>query len=627
MSIASEIAKMAASAKSESRHMATVLRTDQDGTVWVSIAGGADETFLHGSNVEMRPGDQVEVTIAYGRATATGNVTSPSVGMRSVREAVQPAAESATRALEASEAAAELAREAGEAAAATDQHFWSRSTDPDQDGAGTGAFVTDDEQAAFLAAAAQGFPDLGDGTGNTKPWHNILMNSLGILLRSGLYDLASLTRSGIAFYDGEGNAASNVLASFGATGSQLGRDGEARLEMNYNNLALVDMNGDTFFKVEDLRGRDGYATVMETHDTGGLQFFDTAFVAQNIISCMVGGQSVGFRYSTQGSVTTVTLDEATVLPVTVTYRTSSEMAKGFTFGRRNANGSVGAYSLVQGEGGTASGRSSSAFGNSTASGKFSHAEGSFTHASGYNSHAEGQDAIASGQASHAEGHYSQASSWGSHAEGIFAKAVGSGSHAQGISTIALGESQTVIGRYNSVDQNDRYALIIGNGGEYDDAFVDPDNPGYDYDDDSTHSNALTVDWHGNVECQGTVNGVDLSEVGAVETAAAASVSVPTGANTDMRSISLGAGVWAVTGRGQFASNQTGRRAVKLSTTSEESGNVPSTLSILPVSGGNTQVSTTRVFALQSASTVYLVGWQNSGAALACYGEIEATRIG
>ena len=33
MSIASEIAKMAASAKSESRHMATVLRTDQDGTV------------------------------------------------------------------------------------------------------------------------------------------------------------------------------------------------------------------------------------------------------------------------------------------------------------------------------------------------------------------------------------------------------------------------------------------------------------------------------------------------------------------------------------------------------------------------------------------------------------------
>ena len=514
--------------------------------------------------------------------------------------------------------------EADAIAKAVNQHFWSRSTDPESDGAGTGAFVTDDEQAAFLAAAAQGFPDLGDGTGDTKPWHNILMNSLGILLRSGLYDLASLTRSGIAFYDGEGNAASNVLASFGATGSQLGRDGEARLEMNYNNLALVDMNGNTFFKVEDLRGRDGYATVTETHDTGGRQFFDTAFVAQNIISCMVDGQSVGFRYSTQGSVTTVTLDEAAVLPVTVTYRTSSEMAKGFTFGRRNANGSVGAYSLVQGEGGTASGRSSSAFGNSTASGKFSHAEGSLTHASGYNSHAEGQDAIASGQASHAEGHYSQASGWGSHAEGIFAKAVGSGSHAQGTSTIALGESQTVIGRYNSVDQNDRYAFVIGNGGEYDDAFVDPDNPDYDYDDEYTHSNALTVDWDGNVAC-GEVNGLALQSMGEmVEESGTATVATSTNANVVSKQ--LQPGTWLVNARLQYPSNATGRRAAKLSTTSADSGNVISSDVRNAVSGGTTQVQTERVFAFDTATTIHLIAWQDSGSALTCSGQIQAVRI-
>jgi hypothetical protein len=82
----------------------------------------------------------------------------------------------------------------------------------------------------------------------------------------------------------------------------------------------------------------------------------------------------------------------------------------------------------------------------------------------------------------------------------------------------------------------------------------------------------------------------------------------------------------VCGKVEFPSNATGRRAVKLSTTSQESGNVMSTVSHDAASSGTTQMSTSRCFALSSAATVYLVAWQNSGSSLACTGDIEATRI-
>lgn len=296
--------------------------------------------------------------------------------------------------------------------------------------------------------------------------------------------------------------------------------------------------------------------------------------------------------------------ESDAIPTVVSFGNASVRASGGKL-------EITADGVAEGYDTAASGLGSHAEGfTSVAEGTYSHAEGNASYATGDASHAEGDGATASGDVSHAEGTGTEASGQYSHAEGRNTHATGQSSHAQNYGTIAASVAQTALGKYNVEDENGLYAVIVGNGTA-----------------GRNRSNALTVDWSGNVECQGTVNGVDLSEVGTVETAAAASVSVPTGSNTDMRSISLGAGVWAVTGRAQFANNQTGRRAVKLSTTSQESGNVPSTLSVNPVSGGTTQVSTTRIFSLQSASTVYLVGWQNSGGALACYGEIEATRIG
>lgn len=133
------------------------------------------------------------------------------------------------------------------------------------------------------------------------------------------------------------------------------------------------------------------------------------------------------------------------------------------------------------------------------SGTYSHAEGYQTTSSGDDSHAEGYYAFTQGMGSHAEGNYTRAVGNFSHAEGTEAYALGHSSHAGGFYTKATRKAQTVIGRYNEEDtqgtdgtEYGKYAFIIGNGS------------------DSSHrSNALAVNWNGDVECE-TINGINIT---------------------------------------------------------------------------------------------------------------------
>ena len=120
--------------------------------------------------------------------------------------------------------------------------------------------------------------------------------------------------------------------------------------------------------------------------------------------------------------------------------------------------------------------------------------------------------LATGQHSFAQGTMVQATGNYSHAEGDSSKAIGNASHSQNSSTIAQGMSQTAIGKFNIAQgtadsiANSDYAFIIGNGTA---------NTG--------RSNALTVDWSGNVNIASgakyKINGTALaaSDVGAVPT--------------------------------------------------------------------------------------------------------------
>lgn len=122
----------------------------------------------------------------------------------------------------------------------------------------------------------------------------------------------------------------------------------------------------------------------------------------------------------------------------------------------------------------------------SAIGNYSHAEGYHATASGFTSHAEGHTTQAIGSNSHAEGALTRATDLYSHAEGYSAEALAEASHAQNIGTIASVEAQTVIGRYNK-KSSALYptAFIIGNGTA-----------------NNARSDALTVDWSGNVDIAG-----------------------------------------------------------------------------------------------------------------------------
>lgn len=283
--------------------------------------------------------------------------------------------------------AAQVAAEAQAVAEATGQHFF---TDTD------GVHVTEAE---------------GDATTG----HNILINALGILLRHAASYLVSITSSAIAFYDGAGTAASNIVAQFGATGAQIGK-------ASAGNYVMID--SDSF---------DLY------HGTT---------------------EMVHFGYG-EGNASGGTTN-----------------APYYTIGERYSDSAVGNYSVAEGTDTTASGYASHAEGvNTTARGHYSHAEGFYT-ASNVYSHAEGYFTTASGSASHAEGDRTIAS--------------GSDSHAAGYGTIAASEAQTALGKYNVKDANDTYAVIIGNGTG------------------TARSNALTVDWDGNVEAAGGLTATSLS---------------------------------------------------------------------------------------------------------------------
>lgn len=643
---------------------ATYMGTDSEGKAWVVLAGADAATPVRRTSVEAARGDMVSVTVADGMAVIDANLTDKSAGVASVAKADAKAVVAQETAVEAIDYASQAS------AAASTAYSAAQTAQASADSAVADAARANEAatQAVSDAATAHEAADSAQESADKATYAlsdvERVVGTVNWIAEHGRYELTEDTAvdGSKSYYtrSGSGTTADPYVYAVVAEpkASELSTYYELHIDESVQNFinshvwleqdglyvgtqgsdyrARIDAN--SFDVLDELEtvvasfgesvsiGRDG-----ETHLTIGNEsvlFRDSAGVPLIEMSNNSAGHSYHFEFTGDGtsrhfeilqavSGTALASEAVFVDGVQVNAAIQSQ-----DFPDQNSiflssaelsdvprNGaSIDVYVSVDAETSLIVG---SRYWTGSARGTNTLGVGYHASADGNNSIAVGREVIASGAQSAAFGN--------GRASGKNSFIAGLGNHAEGIASVAFGygtdadsDYQLVAGKHNVPDSNGDYVLIVGNGSSAS---------------SSNRSNAITVDWSGNVECQGTVNGVDLSEVGTVETAAAASVSVPTGANTDMRSISLGAGVWAVTGRAQFANNQTGRRAVKLSTTSQESGNVPSTLSILPVSGGYTQMSTTRVFSLQSASTVYLVGWQNSGGALACYGEIEATRIG
>lgn len=329
--------------------------------------------------------------------------------------------------------------------------------------------------------------------------------------------------------------------AFYGTMSRIGKEETSHIEIDYHSLQLKDKEKDCYLYISDRRGEDGTAMLeAEFVGDGETRIFDVGVHIDTLISAIDSDDSSNIGSISPSVKRQVIFSKAPALDsqILISFTTVDQGAKAYTLGTRDTSYDIlGASSVVlnrlnvaAGPDSCASGYETKAIGNNahaegyqtTASGSNSHAEGVGTIASGnHSSHAEGGSTKASGNYSHAEGvrttasgHYSHAEGGGStaggdysHAEGFQATASDAYSHAEGFQTIAsapyshaggrgsvaLKSYQTVIGRYNKKDTeinaDKQKAFIIGNGTA---------------DDNTYRSNALTVDWNGNVNIAGTI---------------------------------------------------------------------------------------------------------------------------
>ena len=651
---------------------ARYVRTDSDGTAWVRLEGADKDTPLTSAmSVTAREGDLIDVRLGGYEAVGGGNRTDPSAGVARValvENLARDTAEESARTALAVVSAQQTADEANKVAQATNQHFFADTN---------GAHITDVTQDEWNDAVADEFSDYDP---DTKPYHNQLLNSLGILLRTALNNLVSITRRAIAFYDGTGNAASNIVARFGADGAQVGvADGlHTVIDGDSFDMFTDEAESNSIFHV-------GYPTGATVTDTFVGNGTTTGYMLSNTpsdtVSVTIDGTATS-AFSVSGTTLTMTTAPASGEVIAASYPTAAYIPY-YTLGVRGGN--AGEYSTAEGYNTTASGPFSHAEGrqttasgscghaegsHTTASGWFSHAEGYRTTASGWYSHAEGDTTTASGDCGHAEGRQTTASGscsraegynttasgscsraegsqttasgWYSHAEGDITTASGWGSHAEGTLTAAVASSAHAEGDMTTASGWGSHAQNIGTVSARDaqtvigtynseDTATTTTHPSRDSDygeyalvigngtGDDNRSNALAVDWDGYI-----YRNDETAHIGSTVTTAPNAVSCSNNTWKSTASVTLSEGTWVVMYGGSFVSNATGRRGMHLGTTAPGAGRYSPM--VHAVNGDQTRMNAALLQKPSADTTYYLYAIQSSGSSLDFYPYIQAVKI-
>ena len=192
---------------------ATVTRIDSEGTVWVKTPGGAEAPAAE-CGADVRPGDEVTLGFDGARMSVDANVSNP------------PAASSVV------DRVREVAGTAKDIASAVGQHFWFD---------GNGAHVS---------------TEANDPAGR----QNTIWNSLGMLFRRGQNIVLAIVTGndpGIEIYDGTGNDAENLTASFKADETHLGMSGAGAVYMAKDQFVVSSTytNSGTTYHTEAVDGQ------------------------------------------------------------------------------------------------------------------------------------------------------------------------------------------------------------------------------------------------------------------------------------------------------------------------------------------------------------------------------------
>ena len=445
---------------------AEVLRVDGK-TAWVHIPGGVDETPVE-LTIDAKAGDAVQIRVANGNAWLTGNGSAPPTDDTTAKEARGTANTALLRAQTATETAAEA-----EAAAAT-----ARSAAEDAVASAEVAKASADNASEYASRALGNLSTVQSVT-ETLNWitaHGTMTLTSDVspdpthvyfvVDAGGDYVVGGVTYAIVTEPDA---AAMNTYYEL-TIDESLNNYVGTHLALTSEGLWLLPATSGTN-KVLIAVGGSGH-----NYPTAGTYLLGS------------GGETLA-QFTLDGlTVQTVDSNDNVVEIANLGYglgnaQSGTATMPYYTIGQRLSGSALGNWSVAEGINTTASAFSAHAEGSTTtASAPSAHAEGSGTEASEIAAHAEGHSSIASGQASHAEGSGTEANNTNAHAEGYETTASGLNSHAQNFGTRADSANQTAIGRYNVPDGNGTYVLLIGNGSA-----------------NNARSNAVTVDWDGNVE--------------------------------------------------------------------------------------------------------------------------------
>ncbi len=456
---------------------ATVRRIEGD-TAWVHIPGGVDETPVK-LTISAKEGDQVQVRVSGGSAFMVGNGTNPPTDDTRANSAYS-LADIAAGAAENALGNAARAREAADSAQA--------SASAAESAAGDAVIAAGDAQTA--AGNAQ---QSADSALVSLATAQDVVGVLNWITAHGTMTLTSDVTVNPAHVYFIVDAGGDYVVG-GTHYSIVSEPKDAELSTYYE--LTVDESVQNYVATHIAVDSEGLWLIPE----------DNATIASSSKKILIAVGGAGHTYSTAGTYIIQKVNGTDTMIAKFTADGATMQAEGSTqiahFGYGPGTGSGGGtnnapYYTLGIRTGTVGNYSMAEGASNKASGYASHAEGYDTTASGALSHAEGLTTTASGRRSHAEGRFTTASGDQSHAEGYTTIASGSDSHAQNGYTIAQRRSQTAIGEYNVADTTGAdgtvrgdYVFMIGNGTA-----------------ENARSNALTVDWSGNVEAAG---GADLA---------------------------------------------------------------------------------------------------------------------
>ena len=482
---------------------ATVRRIEGS-TAWVHIPGGVDETPVR-LTINAKAGDTVQLRVGGGSAWLVGNATAPPTDDRvanianntakeayGIAESAVKDAETAHKAAESAVASAEqaeLAANSAQASADNANEYASRALgnlSTVQSVAETLNWITEHGTMTLTSDQA---PDpthvyfVQDSEGDyvvgsthysivTEPSADALSTYYVLSIDESLQNYVgthlAVTGEGLWVLPAASGHKVLIATGHGTTYTEAG-------------TYIIDANGNTVAKFGQTAQIGGSSTGYTLIDSDGMEIYRGSVKLANI------GYGSTNRETLTSSEPFYTFGDRSISLLTYsatrTYRIGEKV-------RYNNEAFVCIHPITTAESWTRAHWLKIA---DVSIGAYSMAEGYGTAAVRMSDHAEGRYAFAQGPYSHAEGYYTVAATESSdtalaaHAEGSHTAALGIASHAQNADTIAAGFAQTALGRCNIEDTNEKYAVIVGNG-------TSP----------SARSNALTVDWDGNVQAAGQV---------------------------------------------------------------------------------------------------------------------------